>query len=374
MISIVLALALQPVGTETKAPSEKPLIIVNAPTLESLAAAVQACIDARCPVRQDVDASVRYANALFAAGDYRAAKNVLTRAQSRVDGRAGEDAPAVSQLNRAISVVAEHYGDRRQQRRAAAESVRVLEEHDADTGLILRAKLSQIASDAATTDGLATERRYSSLIEQARAANNGTIVAEAKLLKALIARARGASAEAETLVSEAIAQPGISPQLRQSGKIALARWAQADGQVDMETAVASVGIDSSGTGTTAVTAPAIRPPTDGARIMAAEMGFDATTRSSDVVSLGWADVGFDIADDGTVGNVRVIKSGGRSTRWLASTLASIAGRRYPVGDGSIQRSRVERYTLTADFDTPLGSLIKRRLRNHRVERIDFTPS
>jgi hypothetical protein len=69
----------------------------------------------------------------------------------------------------------------------------------------------------------------------------------------------------------------------------------------------------------------------------------------------------------------VIKSSRRNAAWLASTLASIAGRHYPVSDGAVQRSRVESYTLTADFDTPIGSLIKRRLRNHRVERISYTP-
>jgi hypothetical protein len=138
---------------------------------------------------------------------------------------------------------------------------------------------------------------------QAQAANVPVIIAEAQLRRAAIARERGANNDAQKLIGDAIGQPGVSPELMQSANILLARWAQEDGVIDMDAAIASVGADRSGAGKAWITAPDITPPTDAARAQIAELGIDRSTRSSDLGSLGWADVGFDIANDGTVNNV-----------------------------------------------------------------------
>lgn len=56
-------------------------------------------------------------------------------------------------------------------------------------------------------------------------------------------------------------------------------------------------------------------------------------------------------------------------------MAMVAGRRYIAiagNDDTPGHYRVERYTLTGDFGTPVGSLIRRRIRTPRFEQIDLT--
>ena len=53
----------------------------------------------------------------------------------------------------------------------------------------------------------------------------------------------------------------------------------------------------------------------------------------------------------------------------------IVARRYaPPGDMAGALYRIERWTLTADYDTPAGSLIRRRVRNPHFEQVDLTPA
>ena len=105
-----------------------------------------------------------------------------------------------------------------------------------------------------------------------------------------------------------------------------------------------------------------------------EIQQDTQTRSSDRASLRWADVGFWITPGGTVADAEVLR-GSRDATWAAPIVATIAARRYtpfadaPSGQG---RYRIERFTLTADFVTPIGSNIRRRAGAPHYERLDLT--
>lgn len=88
----------------------------------------------------------------------------------------------------------------------------------------------------------------------------------------------------------------------------------------------------------------------------------------------WVDVGFAIGADGRVESAEILR-GSELKGWAKPLVKAIAQRRYsPVAesDDLAGRYRVERYTLTADFGTPKGSLIRRRAGMRRFERIDLT--
>ncbi|QYE35560.1 hypothetical protein KZX46_06185 [Polymorphobacter sp. PAMC 29334] len=92
--------------------------------------------------------------------------------------------------------------------------------------------------------------------------------------------------------------------------------------------------------------------------------------------LQWVDIGFGIAADGSVETPEVLR-GSRSSAWAAPLVKMIAGRRYipsavTGGDDTPGHYRIERYTLTADFEVPIGSLIRRRSNKPHFEQLDLT--
>jgi hypothetical protein len=352
---------------------QSPPIVVIASSEAELAAAVEACRRASCPVRQDVIASARYAEYRLRAGDYHGSRAVLAAATQRVSERAAEDPAAVSQLYQALGTVADHYGDRRQQRRSTGAGIRVLRDNDAPTEAVLRARLTHVFTQASQVPRLVTDRRYNGIIDDALDAELTGIAAEAMLLRAVIARSRGESETATNLVERALAQPDVSNALARSARLLRARWAVADGRATLEQARATVGEAGIDDSVDAIIAPPRPQPLDAAALQLASRGVDTTTRSSDLVQIQWADVGYDIQPDGQIANLRVVRSSSDTLGWLSETLSSLAAQRFTTHAGPGAQQRLERYTQTADIVVPIGSFIPRRAINGRIVRLDLTP-
>ena len=102
---------------------------------------------------------------------------------------------------------------------------------------------------------------------------------------------------------------------------------------------------------------------------------DSGAQGADMLGLRWADIGYWIRPDGRVADVTIVRSSPRPD-WVRPLLGHIAGRRYAafaIDDSFGQgRYRVERYTLTADYGTPIGSLVRRRVKNKRYEMMEMT--
>jgi hypothetical protein len=373
--SFLLALAAPsgPANADADARLSSPPILVIAPTEADLAAAVEACRRAPCSVRQDAIASARYAEYLLRAGDYRQSRAVLAAATQRVNERAAEDPAAVSQLYQALGTVADHYGDRRQQRRSTGASIRVLREHDAPAEAVLRARLNHISSQTSQVPRVVIDGRYNGVIDDALDAGLTGIAAEAMLLRAVIARSRGETETATALVDRALTQPEIGSALARSGRLLLARWAVADGRSTLEEARATVGEAGILDSVDAIIAPPRPQPVDAATLQLASQGVNTATRSSDLVQIQWADVGYDIQPDGQITNLRVVNSSSNALGWLSETLSSLAAQRFTTHAGPGAQSRLERYTQTADIIVPIGSFIPRRAINGRIARLDLTP-
>src|SRR4051794_22444833 len=71
-------------------------------------AALKACLERHCPPKEDIDATLAYAEQLFEAGDYAGARTVLKRSLGRNAGEARRYPVEVSDLYRANGLVANH--------------------------------------------------------------------------------------------------------------------------------------------------------------------------------------------------------------------------------------------------------------------------
>lgn len=104
------------------------------------------------------------------------------------------------------------------------------------------------------------------------------------------------------------------------------------------------------------------------------MARQGSTELSDL----WADIGFVISKDGTVGAIEVLRSSGELD-WLDPVFDQIKSRRYAplritTENADPSHFMIERYSLTARWVKGVtGTRFRRRSLQPRIERIDLTP-
>jgi hypothetical protein len=99
-----------------------------------------------------------------------------------------------------------------------------------------------------------------------------------------------------------------------------------------------------------------------------------TSDASAFSGVRWADIGFLIKPDGTTESPEWLRGNG-SPAWANVILRAIAGRRYAPTGTSAGLYRIERWTLTSDYATSGGTMVRRRSAFHpHYEQLDFTPA
>lgn len=366
LLSLLIAFAQVP------QPAESEPIVVTGHPLSSLRDDLAECIARRCPPREDIVASLRYAEGLFRTGDYQGARNILGRAVSRNRRFAAAEPVAVANLYVAQSRVARHYGDQRLQADATHAAATVLREHGTpEMPDSLLAEMSVADLMATRGDAEGAERSYAQLFETAERAGQRGIAFTLGLRRAWLADRRGRLPEARRLLSELLqAQGSDLESYRLAARVLALRMARKDND---EAAVDALLADVERQPQPApvlLSAPAIpQPAREGVGVD--ELDLTGSVRSMEFRPLLWADIGFWVGSDGRVEDVEVLR-GSNSLGWTEPVRAAIAGRRYTpflAGSGAPGVYRVERYTLTADFETPAGSHIRRRAGRARIEQI-----
>jgi hypothetical protein len=167
----------------------------------------------------------------------------------------------------------------------------------------------------------------------------------------------------------------VARPYRVAARVLTARIARARGdKAATDAMIAALQNDPDKGAPTLVYSPPYAKPTDPVHHDPFEVTADTQTRSGDVRGLLWVDIGFGIRDDGTVATPEVLRSS-RTSGWASPLLKMVGARRYTPSTGNDETPghyRVERYTLTADFGTPIGSLIRRRVSTPRFEQLDLT--
>jgi hypothetical protein len=355
-------------------PADAPITVTGA-RLSDLAAAVNACKAAPCPPRVDIIASGRYAEALVRAGSYMSARDVLRAAVGRNKYAAAQDPEAVSQLYFALSVVSAHEGDQNEHALAVHDSAQVLRDaYPADSPQVLIADLGSADLKLRTGDTRGAIDSYRAVARRAAAAGQPGIAAAADLRRAGALHVLGdRRASFAVLGDVASLQAPELVQFRRAALAMTALLARKDGDTaSTSRATAELQAMAPGTMPYLLWEPAAPTPTDPSPADPVGLTQDVTTRSGDLMRIGWADIGFWIRPDGSVEGAAVLRTS-RTASWAPAVAQMIAQRRYTafVASAPDGEYRTERYTLTADYDVPKGSLIRRRLRNPRLERLDI---
>lgn len=356
-------------------PLQRDEIVVVGAKLADLKAAMERCEAGGCTVREDVIATVRYAEAQFRNGQYHDARKVLGRSVSRTRTAADSDPFAVAELQTARATVAWHYGDQREALRATAKASRLLGDHAPQSANALMARMRMIAAQAHNFGTLHTMDRLRFLADDARAAGQPLVAMRADLGRANMLYRLRREKEALSVLDSVVANAAPNGDgLRKAAQILRLRLTVKDGGSDaVEALIASLGDDLKRGGPVLLWAPRMPEP-DGAPAMESIAPRTGDRRSGGGTPLRWVDIGFTVEPDGRVSDVEVLRGSPRAV-WAAPLLKTIAQRRYtPAADpGDMQgRQRVERYTLTADFIIPGQSLIRQRGGRTRFEQMDLT--
>lgn len=364
--------------------SVAPTITVTGHRLSDYAAAVAACVAAHCPPRQDIVASIRYAEAQFKAGDYHGSRATLASAVARNAGAGPAEPLALSQLYLAQATVATRFGEQRDVRQATIDSARIADTYlpvgDPDRlGADLRLADWRLGSQRRERDGnpYVADAAFTRIAAEARAANHPDIAAAADLHHAWALHGRRDDDGAARLLAAVVAMPDAAARpYRLAARVLTARIARQRGDAGaIDVAIAAMRAQPEGHAPVLVYSPPLPQPVDPAdRHDGRTLPTDSVTRPGEMNGLQWVDIGFAIRSDGTVDDPEVLR-GSRSSGWAKPLLGMIAARRYSptTGDDATPgHFRLERFTLTADFDTPVGSLIRRRTRTPRFEVLDVT--
>nr|WP_295663051.1 hypothetical protein [Polymorphobacter sp.] len=375
---VPIALLALVLTTAVPAPAIEPPITITGTRLKDYAAAVDACVAGPCSPKKDIVVSIRYAEALFRGGDYIGARGVLAKAVRRQAGAGAVEPVALSQLYLAQANVAAHYGEQRDVRTATYASARVTHEFlPADSPDRLWADL-RVADLRLVNDRADGFKAYRKVAADARAAGQPSIAAAADIHRAWALHKTRLDSEAVRLLAELAATPGDAARpYRLVARVLTARIARDRGdKAAIDTVLRDIAGEPDPGQPLLVYSPPLPRPTDPFYVDPFDVPVDHVVKSSDYAGLQWVDIGFGIATDGTVDTPEVLRSS-RSSTWAAPLVKMIAGRRYTpsaatAGDDVPGHYRIERYTLTADFSVPVGSLIRRRSREPHYEELDLT--
>jgi len=372
---------------------QTPTIVVTGIRPADARRELEACLARHCPPMEDMAATLRYAEALFVAGDYRRSRSALRDSIDRNRGHAVQYPIAVAGLFRANARMAMHEGDGNDVRRSTYNVERSLRAGLPGTDpRILGARLETAEMLAALGEGAAAdrdfplsryrpaERTFREVAESARAIGRTDIAALADLRLAMLHRRIGhADARRELEAVAALTDPAARVQ-RIAARIVLAGI---DREAGDETAVDRLAAELAAAGLrtpTLLYAPSIQVPnaatTSGVASFAngdaVEMRNMSTNSSNESFDY-WADVGFWINAEGRVEDVEVLRSHGPQY-WMRSVLRSINGRSYsPPGSGELSY-RVERYRFTSLLERRSDRRTVAHSAQGRIEMIDITSS
>ncbi len=362
---------------QTPGPLKRDEIVVIGARLDELKAAVERCAAGGCTVREDVIATVRYAEAEFREGNYNDARAALGRAVSRTKKQADSDPFAVAELHTARATVAWHYGDQREALRATGATTRLLDRHAPQSSNALMARMRLVQAQYQLDSPAFNIQQLKDLSEDAAHANQPLIAMRADLGRAAMLYRANRRDEAQELL-DAIRTSDL-PQaatMRTAAQILSMRLAVSKGDMQaVEALIARLSEEQKRQGPMLVWAPPMPTPYGPSDLPAVDRSGRAYSgASSDYYPYFWVDIGFAIGPDGRVESADILR-GSKTTGWAQPLVKAISQRRYTPSaemDDLAGRYRVERFTLTAPFVTPINSLIRRRTGIRRFEQIDLT--
>lgn len=326
-------------------------------------AALDRCLERKCPPEEEVDAAMDAGAEAFAAGQYDDAKSILRRAVSRNAKYARVMPGKISDLYATYADVAEHEGDETAFINATRNSVTILrralgEGHP--TSIRVSARLGDMWAKLAQPER--ADGAYRDEAERAARLGRRDLAGMLTFRRAWLALAARDKPQARKILVQLERDYGSEPVFAQALAILRARLALGDGKDDGTEAFIAA-LRSAGTAEPVLMSEPRTP-----RLVVEEVHFSSNRE------ILWADIGFWIQPDGRIADLQILRPI-KNSDWAKPILQEIATRRYSPVDsnaGDIGVYRVLRYTLRSKYSTKLGSRIRLRAGDVSLHLIDIT--
>ncbi|TRW14694.1 hypothetical protein [Glacieibacterium frigidum] len=380
MLAVLVALLAAPVAAappEAEAVSG-PTIVVTATPIATLKAAHDRCLQFRCTPAEDIAATLAYSEALFVAGEYKAARGALSRSIRRNRQFAPAEPVAVSQLYRASSRVSIHIGDAERYSTDVRRIVRSLKAGTIrDEAEILLAEIEAADMKLKLGDPRTSDYLLRSAERRATAAGLTQIAAITRLRRAWLPYfTRGDRRAAIAQLRPITALPGADlAAIRIAARVLIVRLSSKPTKAP-DLSVLTASPDPLPERQILLWTPEFKLP----RIENFGAALDRRATSSAAgggFQDKWADIAFRVRADGTVDEVTVLRSEGNAA-WLPIATGQVAGRLYsPLPRAAAAADdagdyRIERHTYTSYFGSKKGSRVRARDGIPRIEVLDLT--
>jgi ATP/maltotriose-dependent transcriptional regulator MalT len=346
----------------------QPEIVVTGIRVQDFRDRLASCLARHCPPDEDIDATLALAEALFLNGDYPEGRAAVREALSRNRQAAGTYPEPVSDLYRAQTRLARHIGLDREARTAAHGILNALQEgipQEDHRHFTARFEIAEIRMMSGDLSG--AKRELEGLARVARAAGREDVatIAELRQLWYELVAYPGTTARSRLIEWSRLTAP--RDRMRAIGaKTLLVRIYRSEGNAARADALlAEVGAASRAGGRRRLV---YAPQYQLLQYETTDFG-NVLNRLTENYEDKWIDVGFWILPNGRVSGLELMRSGAEAS-WAGPLLASIRGRLY--SEGTEPTYRLERFTMTAGFETGTGSRIRHRGPGARVEYLDLT--
>ncbi|MFC3582071.1 protein kinase family protein [Sphingomonas hylomeconis] len=380
LLSALSTLPIPALAQQQSPPPAQRDIIVTAMPLERTEALLRDCLARQCPPKEDIDASLAHAENAFVAGDYKTARTTLLASIRRNKKYAATLPVDVSDLMRAQSRVAVHLGEKASYLSSTRDVVATLKAGLPESdSRILDARIAVGDSQAKIGNVNTAVRIYRSVIERAQKYDLGQTASYAQLR---IANLFASLAEQDVIYREAadrelaaladLTDPKFA-RFSGAAKVMLARAAARRGDMtQVDRLVDSLKANAETTPILLYAPPLVPDRLPGSGPLVTTVNRVLTSN----VDKQWVDIGFWIGTDGKVSDIEILReSPSLSGHWVEPVKTALIGRRYAPFTPKSARSgmqRVERYTFTAFWSVKLGSRIRSRDPETRIEMIDLT--
>ncbi|KQN15718.1 hypothetical protein QP178_09060 [Sphingomonas aurantiaca] len=369
------AAAPAPVAPAHSADGEGKTIVVVGRRVEDSARALAACIARQCPPKEEIDASLAYAEDQFLAGDYPEAQRTLAKARGRNMRYKRELPVEVGDLLRASGRMLAVNGQRDAARITAIDSLDALKSGLPSTDR--RIFIQRLAvGDAFAKEGrfIAARDVYNKVANQAAAAGDVRVKGYALFriaglytsIAPLVPAYRQTAFDSLRRIDETT-EPDLAP-FRDAAKFLRCRL-QGTGVNAGRDCIAATNTDRVSKAEL-IYAPPIdlnnwrqENPSTVARLHG-----EATPQ--------WADVAFRVAPDGTVRDIDTVRTSTNvDAGWMKLVTDALGERRYrplqraPSDEGL---RRIERYSIVYDVVSMKGTRIRARSSVPHIEILDLT--
>ena len=380
-------------------------VVVTGLRLSESERALKECVARKCPVDEDVAATLRHAENLFVAGRYQQARNTLYAGRDRTRRFAKTYPVQVSTVTRAIATVSAHLGEPEAYQLSTIDTLDVLKAGlPRDDARVLEARV-EVASMFARLGRIeAAEQTFRAVAARARELDLVRIQGFAELRMAVLYEqlAEGDPGIYEKAARDAVAGIVNNPDPRYAVFVKAARVLEARKLARKGDAKAfdAVLADVRSIGATDLPVLVYAPPIEQLR-EAIHGAYQAISNSGpeqrDRFTAGagvpsqteysrlplqlfddqWVDVGFYVTPDGRTADIGILRTSPKleTESWVKPVFKSIALRRYlplkrDANDPGILR--VERYTLTSLMEERIGTRIRQRSPEPRLEVLDLS--